>query len=253
LELFRDRGDYLHFISVLQYALLTSGCALWGFTLMLNHYHLVLYGSSVELTACMRRLNSMYSTYHNRKYGLEGHAFDGPYQAYRQGSLFLLLRCIAYVFLNPVAAGKAAKPEDYPWTSYRSFVGMIGSPMETPIANLMGQVDQDPRKAWTLFYRAMEREVIRSKAKPVHGLSMVEVHSQQFEWLLEYAQELAPRLGGEDPKLVAMYWARQCGIWPRAISLVLKDTSPYQVSQAVRGLKTRLSKDPELAQRLRLP
>lgn len=253
LDLFRDREDYLNFIGILQYALAVSGCVLWAFTLMTNHYHLVIYGASRELTACMRRLNSMYSTYHNRKYGLEGHAFDGPYKAYRHGSLLLLLRCIAYVFLNPVVAGIVGKPEDYPWTSFRSFVGLPGSPMEVDPSPLLRQVDPDPRQAWIRFYRAMERETLRSKDRPTHRLSMVQVHSQQFEWLLEHANEDRDQLGGEDPRMVAMYWARQCGVSPRAISAVLGDTSPDQVRQQLHHFKARLKEHPELAARLPLP
>lgn len=253
MELFRDREDYLNFICILEYALAVSGSVLWAFTLMTNHYHLVIRATSDQLTACMRRLNTMYSTYHNRKYGLVGHAFDGPYQAYRQGSLLLLLRCIAYVFLNPVTGGLVGKPEDYPWTSYRSFVGLPGSPMETGVAPLMGEIDPEPRQAWARFHQAMEREIVRSKDKPVRGLTMVQVHSQQFEWLLEHALSTKDRLAGEDPELVAMYWARQCGVSPRAISAVLGGKSPAQVRQLLHQFKERLAKNPDLAKHLPLP
>ena len=253
MELFRDREDYLNFICILEYALAVSGSVLWAFTLMTNHYPLVIRASSDQLTACMRRLNTMYSTYHNRKYGLVGHAFDGPYQAYRQGSLLLLLRCIAYVFLNPVAGGLVGKPEEYPWTSYRSFVGLPGSAMETAVAPLMGEIDSEPRQAWARFHQAMKREIVRSKDRPVRGLTMVQVHSQQFEWLLEHARSIQEQLAGEDPEGVAMYWARQCGVSPRAISAVVGNKSPAQVSMAVRRLKARIEGDSALAEKLRLP
>src|SRR5436190_11695413 len=44
LQLFHDDEDYLQFIIFLKHALSKSGCVLWAFTLMSNHYHLVLYG-----------------------------------------------------------------------------------------------------------------------------------------------------------------------------------------------------------------
>ena len=253
LELFRDKEDYLTFICLLQYALAISGCILWAFTLMTNHYHLVLRGSSAQLTACMRRLNMMYSTYHNRKYGMVGHAFDGPYKAYLQGSILLLLRCIAYVFLNPVTAGFASRPEEYPWNCYRSFVGLPGSPISVDPSPLMEEVDPDLKNAWNRFYLAMEREAVRCKDKPNRGLTMVEIHSQQFEWLLEYARENAKHLAGQDPTVVAMYWARQCGISPRAISSILGDRSPVQVSHTVSDFRSKVSKNPDLEKHLRLP
>jgi REP element-mobilizing transposase RayT len=252
LELFRDREDYLNFISVLQYALAASGCVLWAFTLMTNHYHLVIHATSGELTECMRRLNGMYSAYHNRKYGLEGHAFDGPYRAYRHNSVLLLLRTIAYVFLNPVTAGLADRPEDYFWSSYKSFLGLPGALMPLDTSLLMSRIDSNPQVAWTRFYRAMERETIRLKQKPTRGLSMVDVHRQQFEWLLEHALENAAALG-EDPRVVAMYWARQCGISPRAIVAVLGDVSSAQVGKQVLRLRSKVNQDPSLAKRLSLP
>lgn len=252
MELFRDREDFLNFISILEYALAASGGVLWAFTLMTNHYHLVLRASSSQLTACMRRLNTMYSTYHNRKYGLVGHAFDGPYQAYRQGSLTLLLRCIAYVFLNPVTGGLVGKPEDYSWTSYRSFVGLPGSPLETPAAPLMSEVGPTLQQAWAQFHQAMERELRRAMDKPQRGLTMVQIHGQQFEWLLEHALATRDQLGGVDPTTVAMYWARQCGVSPRAIASVLGDQTPTQVGRAILKFKKRLEGDADLSKRLQL-
>jgi REP-associated tyrosine transposase len=253
LELFRDREDYLNFIRLLQYALRASGCLLWAFALMTNHYHLVVRGTSAQLTACMRRLNMMYSTYHNKRYGMEGHAFDGPYKAYRQGSLLLLVRCLAYVFLNPVVGGLAGRPEDYPWSGYRSFVGLPGGTLPIDPSPLMTRIDRDPKKAWGRFHEAMEREAIRGKNRPKHGLTMVEVHSQQFEWLLEHARENPHQLAGQEPEMVAMFWGRQCGISPRAMSSILKDRSPAQVSHALSEFRAKLEKNPDLRSRLQVP
>ena len=119
LQLFRDDQDFSQFLTFLRYSLDASGCLLWAFALMTNHYHLVLRGSSKELTACMRRINLMYSRYHNKRYTMDGHTFDGPYQAFRQATPLLMLHTIAYVHFNPVKAGLSICPEDYLWSSCR--------------------------------------------------------------------------------------------------------------------------------------
>jgi putative transposase len=220
---------------------------------MTNHYHLVLRGSSAELTACMRRLNKLYSRYHNRRYGLSGHAFDGPYWAFRQASPMLTLRCIAYVFMNPVKAGICLLPEDYPWTCFRCYLGLPGSPFKVDPTSMIESVDPDPKVGWAKFHQAMDREARRPNRPSVGKLTMVEVHVQQFEWLLEHAQEHSKQMAGEDPTLVAMYWARQCGISPRAIARALDLPNSTSVRQDIHRFCCRLAKDPMLQQLLAPP
>ncbi len=252
LELIRDDDDCSQFLIFLAYALQKSGCILWAFALMTNHYHLVLRGSSSQLTACMRRLNNQYSRYHNRRYGLSGHAFDGPYKAFRQASPGLTLRCVAYVHFNPVKAGLCSRPEDYPWTSSRSYLGLPGSPFAVYPAPLIQSVHPDLKVGWAKFHQAMETEDRRPSRRPVGSPTMVDVHIDQFEWLLEYAREHADQLCGEDPIIVAMYWARQSGIVPRAIARTL-DLSAQELRNELRRLSRRLSKDPTLKGRLTPP
>jgi len=253
MDLFRDEEDYAKFLSLLSYSLSQSGCALWAYVLMTNHYHLVLYGNSDQRTACMRRLGTLYSLYHNQRYGLSGHAFDGPYQAYRQRTPLLSLWTIAYVFMNPVKAGMCARPEDHPWSGYRSFLGMPGSPLRVDVSTLQPTIDEDPKKAWARFRDALRAEQ-RRPWKPVHGrLTMIEVHLRQFAWFLDYAAE-HPIPGIEvDPTSLAIYWARQCGVSPRAMARHLghKDSGP--VRQTLHRLEQRCRAEAGLRDRLTPP
>ncbi len=254
LHLFHDEEDYLQFIIFLKYSLRESGCLLWGFVLMSNHYHLVLYGSSRQLTACMQALNRLYSRYHNGKYDFSGHCFDGPYQAYPQPSPLLLLRTVCYVFLNPVDAGLSATPEGYRWSCYGSYTGQPSSElMEVDPSSLMARVCDDPDEAWRLFHRSMEREARRPKFRNPAKLTMLQIHAQQFEWLLEHARERVHSLGGEDPSLVATYWGSEYGISPRAMAEVLRISDTAAISRQIYRLKKRLAGNPALAARLEPP
>lgn len=252
LHLFRDDQDFLQFLIFLRYALRVSGCVLWAFALMTNHYHLVLRGSSSELTACMRRLNLMYSRFHNRKYRLDGHTFDGPYQAFRQATPLLMLHTIAYVLFNPVKAGLSHRPEDHPWSSARSFLGLPGSPLPVDVALLMQSLGVPVTTAWAKFHQAMDLEE-RRPARPSPRASMTELHQSQFEWLLTHAKECgADRLQDEDPVLVAMYWARNIGVSPKAMSKVLGVQRIATVRQTLYRFNERLKADPDLRLRLSL-
>ena len=88
---------------------------------------------------------------------------------------------------------------------------------------------------------------LRRPPKPSFGrMTMMEVHVRQFERLLEYAKERAGQLRGEDPAKVAMYWARQCGVTPRAIARALGLASTQEVRNALHAMKARLEREPWL-------
>jgi hypothetical protein len=202
----------------------------------------------------MRCLNRLYAVYHNQRYQFSGHCFDGPYQAYPQPSPLLLLRTVAYVFLNPVDAGLAPAPEAYRWSCFRSYTPLVGETLvKVEPAHLLARVDERPKRAWELFHRAMEREAHRPKLRNPAKLTMVEAHARQFEWLLEFARERATQWGGEDPDVVSMYWGKQYGISSRAIARVLRMDNPAEVSRQVYRLRKRLESNPTLAHLLKAP
>jgi len=254
LELFRDDEDFSKFTTFLAFAVNKSECALWAFALMNNHYHLVLRGASKQLGACMHRLNLLYSSYHNFRYGLEGHTFDAPYHAYRQATPLLSLRCLAYVFMNPVKAGLCRRPEDYGWSGYRCFAGLPGSPIRIDSGKVLQALGFSPKTGWARFHQAMDREARRPGRRGASGtMTMVEVHQEQFECLLDYAKDHADQLSGEDPGMVAMYWGRQCGIAPRAMVRSLGLTNSPALRQELRRFTVRVSKDHSLRDRLSPP
>lgn len=252
LDLYRDADDWREFLQILVFALGKSGCTVWAYALMTNHYHLIIEGSSKELSKCMLRLNKMYSRYHNQRYGFVGHIFDGPYQAYRQRTMLLSLATFAYVFANPVKAGTCDGVEDYPWSSYRSFVGMPGSPLPIDPSPLLSRMDPDPKRVWRLFHLGLKRELARPP-KPIAGRpTMAEVHLTQFAWLLDYAQDHPKLLDREDPVEVAMYWGRQVGIAPRVMAKALGRTS-REVRNFLSAFKRRMEGDPALRRLERVP
>jgi hypothetical protein len=253
LLLFRENDDYETFLHCLTFALRLSGCELWAYALMSNHYHLSLYGSSSQLTACMYSVNRIYARYHNKKYALGGHVFDGPYRASRIASFRLTLWTLAYVFLNPVKAGLCANPEDYAWSGYRSFIGLDGSPLEVQSSSLMERVDLPGPQAWERFYDCLRLEQGRPPKPAFDRPSMAEVHSSQFEWLLDHARTSRDLLSGEDPLEVALFWGKQCGIAPRVMAKALGKSDSHEVRRILHDFSARLAKDPALSHLATIP
>lgn len=93
------------------------------YILMINHYHLVLETPSANLNSIMHYINSSYTNYVNRKMKRSGHLFQGRYKAILIDQDIYLLELSRYIHLNPVRAGMVQRPEDYPHSSYGSFIG----------------------------------------------------------------------------------------------------------------------------------
>jgi REP element-mobilizing transposase RayT len=253
LELFRDDEDYRQFLNLLAFAIRESGSLLIAYAVMSNHYHLVLEASSEVLSTAMHHLNRMYSRYHNRKYGLTGHVFDGPYQAYRQRTPLLSLWTIAYVFLNPVKAGLCRRPEEYRWSGYKSFIGSNGDVLKVSSAAFMQKIGIETRTAWDRFHACIRAEMRRPSRVAAGRPSMLDVHADQFSWLVEHAAETLPAFSAEERTTIAIYWGRQCGIAPRAMARSLGMTDTYEIRQSLKRFKARLAEQPVLASAAELP
>jgi hypothetical protein len=89
---------------------------------MSNHYHLLLETPEENLSQIMRHINGAYTTYFNVKRKRAGHLFQGRYKAILVEADQYATELSRYIHLNPVRAGMAVKPEEYKWSSYRSYI-----------------------------------------------------------------------------------------------------------------------------------
>lgn len=126
-KVFLSRADYEKFLSYLKDALLKYGVILHGYALMTNHYHLIVETPRANLSSFMHAIASGYTTYFNMKRKRSGHLFRGRYKAILVDRDGYLLELSRYIHLNPVRATLVERPEDYPYSSYRSYLSP-GSP-----------------------------------------------------------------------------------------------------------------------------
>ena len=115
-------SDYEKFLSYLTDALHKYHVILHAYVLMANHYHLIVETLKANLSAFMHALNSSYTTYFNLKRNRAGHLFQGRYKSFLIDGDSYLLELSRYLHLNPVRAGITAKPESFPYGSYRAFI-----------------------------------------------------------------------------------------------------------------------------------
>jgi REP element-mobilizing transposase RayT len=91
--------------------------------LMSNHYHLVLRSGPDPIWRPMARIQRRISMHHNQELGVKGRLWQSRYRAKLILEEGYFEQVIAYVHLNPVAAGLTSDPADYQWSGHRELVG----------------------------------------------------------------------------------------------------------------------------------
>ncbi len=127
-EIFKSQKDRERFLSYLESAAERYGAVIHAYCLIGNHYHLLLETPEGNLSQIMRHINGAYTTYFNVKRKRAGHLFQGRYKAILVEADSYATELSRYIHLNPVKAGMVARPEEYRWASYRSFIGEEESP-----------------------------------------------------------------------------------------------------------------------------
>jgi REP element-mobilizing transposase RayT len=123
-DIYRDDADRERFLLKLSQTVVRFGWRLISWTLMSNHYHLVVQTPQPNLSRGMHWLNARYAQSFNRRHGRRGHLFQGRFHGVLVEKESYLLAVARYVVLNPVRAGMVANPADYRWSSYRQTAGL---------------------------------------------------------------------------------------------------------------------------------
>ena len=123
-NIFLDRQDNRNFLELFGKTLERFNWTCHAFCLMVNHYHLMIETPDANLSKGMHHLNATYCQAHHKRHDTVGHLFQGRFKAIVVDRESYLLELARYVVLNPVRAGLVARPEDWPWSSYRATVGL---------------------------------------------------------------------------------------------------------------------------------
>lgn len=104
-----------------------------AYCLMPNHYHLLVYVLCDDFgRAVMQPFSTSYTKAVNQEQGRVGHLFQGRYQGKLVDKDGYLLHLSRYIHRNPVSAGLVAHPADWPFSSYRDYVGLRGGTLPKP-------------------------------------------------------------------------------------------------------------------------
>ena len=104
-----------------------------AYCLMPNHYHLLVYLRIDELSEkVMQPFGVSYTKAINRQEKRVGPLFQGPFKARHVDREAYLLHLSRYIHLNPVAAGLVESPAEWPYSSYRDYIGIRHGTLPQP-------------------------------------------------------------------------------------------------------------------------
>lgn len=151
-DLFLSDGERAVFLEGLGTVLDRFELGLVSYTLMGNHYHLLLQIPDDRVSKALQQLHTWYSRLHNKLHGRSAHLFRAHFFAREIESDDDLLNTCRYLAWNPVAAGLCASPFDWPWSSVAATAGLAKTRLRLELEPLRGAFGGGA--GWQARYRA---------------------------------------------------------------------------------------------------
>jgi len=120
--IFFDDEDCALFMKILGDCSRLFNLEIHAYSLMPNHYHLLVQTPNANLSRALRHLDGVYTQKINYRHKFEGSLFKGRFKSIiiEQDSYFLEL--IRYIHRNPLKAKLVRKISSHKWTSHRAYM-----------------------------------------------------------------------------------------------------------------------------------
>jgi putative transposase len=125
-DIFLDDLDRRNFLGRLESALAQTGCQCLAWTLLNNHFHLLIRTGDRPLGDLMRKVLSGYAISFNHRHRRHGYLFQNRYKSILCQEDAYLLELVRYIHLNPVRAGIVKELDGldrHEWTGHAVLVG----------------------------------------------------------------------------------------------------------------------------------
>jgi REP element-mobilizing transposase RayT len=126
--IFRLPTDCTGFLEILGEMVDRFGLEVHSYSLMPNHYYLLIRSVAGNLSQGMQYLNGTYTLWLNRRHQWDGPVFRGRFRSQLVEEEEYLRLLIAYLHLNPVRAHLVRRLSDEAWSSHRAYLGKEPTP-----------------------------------------------------------------------------------------------------------------------------
>jgi putative transposase len=160
-RIFLDRQDYEHLLARLEKIVLKAQVRCYAWTLLPDHFHLLLRSGNVHLGKVMRSLMTGYAVTFNRRHRRNGHLFQTRYKSIICEDEPYLLELVRYIHLNPLRAGlvrSVSKLDSYPWSGHGALLGYRENGWQE-IEEVLGQFSSQKARARMDYQRFVEEGI----------------------------------------------------------------------------------------------
>lgn len=152
MDVFHSDDDRLAYLSFLSEEAARFGLEILSWCLMTNHVHFIAVPQNeASLARGFGEAHRRYTRMKNFSQGVRGYLFQGRFSSCVLDQQHLLAAA-RYVAMNPVVAGLAKTPWEYPWSSTRFHCGLIDHDALVKDRTLLGLITD-----WQEFLSTGER------------------------------------------------------------------------------------------------
>ena len=121
-DVFHLKEDYDAFVQIVRETVDVWNLQVAAYSLLPNHYHLLVQTPEGNISRCMRHINGVYTQRFNRSHDTDGQLFRGRYKAVLVEDDSHLLEVMRYIHRNPLRAGLVEHLDDYPFCSHLGYL-----------------------------------------------------------------------------------------------------------------------------------
>lgn len=160
--IFTDDCDRTEFLRRLGNVCSECAIRVYAWSLMPNHFHLLLRRTSTPLGMAMQRLLYGYAQWFNRRHERTGRLFQNRYRSKLVQTELYLTRLVRYIHRNPEKAGMVDLEglRSYPWTGHSTLLGSRAHPWQDTdtVLSYFGDATEQARRSLDSFMRREELE-----------------------------------------------------------------------------------------------
>ena len=181
-EIFKDDKDRKSFLERLALILEETQTQCYAWSLIPNHFHLLLRTGPTPLSKVMRRLMTGYAVTFNKRHKRIGHLFQNRYKSIVFEEDAYLLELIRYIHFNPLRASLVnglKELDKYLWTGHSTILGRRKNPLISKIKKEFSSADK--RMAFSQF----RLETEKAKRDPLNPVDPVKNNKSLAEKTIE--------------------------------------------------------------------
>jgi len=122
-DIFASNQDCIALLGIIGDSIERHEIEVHGYSLMPNHYHLLIRSRHGNLSSAMQSINGPFTQRMNSTHGWDGPVFRGRFRSELVEDETRLPYVLAYIHLNPLRANLVTRLDSEAWTSHNSYAG----------------------------------------------------------------------------------------------------------------------------------